>query len=171
LTLLLHPWQLKISLKKKISKQEGVGRVRMIPVHYSFVASLLFGFLPFFLPLTTPVGCVFVESVRKLDARAAGPPPGSVEAEVGDDEDEWTLPEGVEPMLEEQELYTDNTAAGLALLWAPYPFNRRFGLTRRVLDVPLVNSWFQEHVPSGYVAERVFFFSQLYSKNRIRQVQ
>lgn len=54
-------------------------------------------------------------------------------------------------MLEEQELYGDNTAAGLALLWAPYPFNRRFGTTRRILDVPLVNNWFQEHVPSGYV--------------------
>ena len=79
-------------------------------------------------------------------------PPGSVEAEVGDEEDEWVLPEGVEPMLEEQELYGDNTAAGLALLWAPYPFNRRFGTTRRILDVPLVNNWFQEHVPSGYVA-------------------
>lgn len=80
---------------------------------------------------------------------AGGAPPGSVEAEVGDEEDEWILPEGVSPMLEEQELYSDTTAAGLALLWAPYPFNRRFGVTRRILDVPLVNNWFQEHVPSG----------------------
>lgn len=53
------------------------------------------------------------------------------------------------PLLGEEELEREGTAAGIALLWAPHPFNRRFGRTRRVLDVPLVNSWFQEHVPSG----------------------
>ena len=71
---------------------------------------------------------------------------------VADEDDEWALPEGVAPFLEDEELYSDHTAAGIALLWAPHPFNRRFGRTRRVLDVPLVNSWFQEHVPSGCVA-------------------
>lgn len=70
---------------------------------------------------------------------------------MGDDDDEFALPEGVAPLLEEEELYGEHTAAGIALLWAPHPFNRRFGRTRRVLDVPLVNSWFQEHVPSGCV--------------------
>jgi pre-mRNA-processing factor 8 len=85
------------------------------------------------------VGTVCAEA-RKSD---------SVEASVADEGDDWALPEGVAPLLEEQELYTDNTAAGLALLWAPHPFNRRFGRTRRVLDIPLVNTWFQEHVPSG----------------------
>ena len=69
--------------------------------------------------------------------------------EEGQGEDDFVLPEGVAPFLEEEELYNDNTAAGIALLWAPYPFDKRFGRTRRVLDVPLVNSWFQEHVPSG----------------------
>ena len=38
-------------------------------------------------------------------------------------------------------LYTDNTANGIALLWAPHPFNSRSGLTRRAIDVPLVKSW------------------------------
>jgi pre-mRNA-processing factor 8 len=81
----------------------------------------------------------------------AGPAPGTVEAEVADDDDEWELPEGVGPFLESEELGSDNTAAGLALLWAPHPFNRRFGRTRRTIDVPLVNTWFQEHTPSGCV--------------------
>ena len=53
----------------------------------------------------------------------------------------------VNPFLEETPLYTDNTAQGIALLWAPHPFNKRSGLTRRAVDIPLVNSWFHEHCP------------------------
>ena len=56
-------------------------------------------------------------------------------------------PAEVAPFLGETPLYTDNTAAGVALLWAPHPFNRRSGRTRRAVDVPLVNSWFHEHCP------------------------
>eukprot|EP00892_Ulva_mutabilis_P008605 jgi/Ulvmu1/6116/UM027_0094.1 len=97
----------------------------------------------------------FDQLIHPIPAHASGgggggPAEGTVEAEVADDEDEWELPAEMAPMLEEQELYTENTAAGLALLWAPHPFNRRFGRTRRVLDVPLVNSWFQEHCPSAH---------------------
>jgi len=46
-------------------------------------------------------------------------------------------------------LYTDNTANGIALLWAPRPFNLRSGFTRRALDVPLVKTWYREHCPPG----------------------
>jgi pre-mRNA-processing factor 8 len=67
-----------------------------------------------------------------------------------DEEEEFTLPETVAPLLEETELYTDHTASGIALYWAPYPFNRRSGRTRRALDVPLVKAWFHEHVPAGH---------------------
>ena len=46
--------------------------------------------------------------------------------EVGDDEeDDFVLPEGVDPFLVEQPLYTETTAAGIALLWAPRPFDLR----------------------------------------------
>ena len=38
-------------------------------------------------------------------------------------------------------LYTDNTANGISLLWAPHPFNLRSGHTRRAVDVPLVKQW------------------------------
>jgi len=47
-------------------------------------------------------------------------------------------------------LYSEHTAAGIALLWAPAPFNRRSGHMRRALDVPLVNAWFMEHCPQQY---------------------
>lgn len=42
------------------------------------------------------------------------------------------------------------SAQGIALLYAPHPFNKRSGRTRRACDVPLVNEWFHEHCPQSY---------------------
>jgi pre-mRNA-processing factor 8 len=67
-----------------------------------------------------------------------------------DEEDEFELPDYVKPILEETELYTDNTADGIACYWAPRPYNQRTGRTRRAFDVPLVNSWFMEHCPQSH---------------------
>ncbi len=39
---------------------------------------------------------------------------------------------------------------GIALLYAPRPYNLRSGRTRRAVDVPLVNEWFHEHSPQSY---------------------
>lgn len=47
-----------------------------------------------------------------------------------DDEEEFELPEDVQPFLQETPLYTDNTANGISLLWAPRPFNMRSGLNK-----------------------------------------
>ncbi|KAF6025681.1 PRPF8 [Bugula neritina] len=66
-----------------------------------------------------------------------------------DDDEEFELPEYVEPFMSEVPLYTDNTANGIALLWAPRPYNLRSSRTRRALDVPLVKTWYREHVPAG----------------------
>lgn len=44
-----------------------------------------------------------------------------------DDEEEFELPEDVQPFLQETPLYTDNTANGISLLWSPRPFNMRSG--------------------------------------------
>ena len=54
------------------------------------------------------------------------------------------------PLLEDFELETDKTANGIGLLWAPYPFNKKSGVTRRTCDVPLINGWLQEHCPANY---------------------
>lgn len=67
-----------------------------------------------------------------------------------DEDDDFCLPEEVEPLLKDFDLYTDNTTNGIALLFAPRPFNLRSGKTRSAIDVPLVNTWFHEHCPSGY---------------------
>ena len=64
-----------------------------------------------------------------------------------DDDDSFLLPIDVEPLLTNTPLYTDNTANGIALLWAPRPFNLRADHSRRALDVPLVKTWYLEHCP------------------------
>ncbi|KAI6689937.1 hypothetical protein NL676_026765 [Syzygium grande] len=67
-----------------------------------------------------------------------------------EDEDDFSLPEGVEPLLNETQLYTDTTAAGISLLFAPRPFNTRSGRMRRAEDIPLVSEWYKEHCPPTY---------------------
>ncbi|KAH1207334.1 Pre-mRNA-processing-splicing factor 8A [Glycine max] len=67
-----------------------------------------------------------------------------------DDDDDWILPDGVEPLLKDTQLYTDTTAAGISLLFAPRPFNMRSGRMRRAEDIPLVSEWYKEHCPPSY---------------------
>ncbi len=66
------------------------------------------------------------------------------------DEDDFQLPAEVEPLLQDTFLYTENTAIGIALYWAPRPYNLRCGRTRRAVDVPLIKSWYLEHCPSAH---------------------
>ena len=66
-----------------------------------------------------------------------------------DDEEEFLLPYSMAAMFSEFPLYTENTANGMALIWAPRPFNTRSGGTRRIIDVPLVKTWYKEHCPAG----------------------
>ncbi|CAL9773912.1 unnamed protein product [Musa acuminata subsp. burmannicoides] len=66
------------------------------------------------------------------------------------DEEDFFLPQGVEPLLHETPIYTDTTAAGISLLFAPHPFNMRSGRTRRAEDIALVSEWYKEHCPPSY---------------------
>jgi len=66
---------------------------------------------------------------------------------LDDNDDEFELPDTVQPFLSESPLYTDTTSSAVSLYWAPYPFNLRSGRTKRAIDVPLVSQWYQEHVP------------------------
>ena len=80
------------------------------------------------------------------------PTEGESAADEGDEDEfeAWALPETVEPFLADTGLYSDTTASGIALMWAPAPFSQRSGRTRRACDVPLVNNWFLEHCPQSY---------------------
>ena len=73
----------------------------------------------------------------------------TVDPWVPEDDEEFELPEECSPFLQDCPLYSDNTANGIALLWAPRPFHLRSGRTRRALDVPLVKTWYREHCPPG----------------------
>ena len=75
---------------------------------------------------------------------------GGAEAELDDlDDDDFVMPDEIQPYLSGAPLYTDNTAPGLQLLWAPRPFNMRTAHTRRTIDVPLIKGWDMEHAPAG----------------------
>ena len=56
----------------------------------------------------------------------------------GADDDEFEIPDEITPLLEEKGLENEHTADTFTLRWAPAPYNRRSGHTRRAHDVPLV---------------------------------
>jgi pre-mRNA-processing factor 8 len=66
-----------------------------------------------------------------------------------DDEDDFQMPEEVEPFMADEELSTPETASAIALWWAPHPFDKRSGRMVRAQDVPLVKQWYLEHVPAN----------------------
>ena len=88
-------------------------------------------------PLINPI------SFRHIDKANAH------ESEIFADDVEFALPEEFEPFLADEPLFTERTAAGIALLWAPHPFDKRSGNMRRAEDVPLINNWYLEHCPPG----------------------
>ena len=81
----------------------------------------------YFDPVVNPISAFRSKAVKEVDV----------------EEDDFSVL-GLEPLLNERPLYTDATAGGIALYFAPRPFNLRRGRTRRAFDVPLVNAWFKE---------------------------
>ncbi|KIN98816.1 hypothetical protein M404DRAFT_30967 [Pisolithus tinctorius Marx 270] len=69
------------------------------------------------------------------------------------DDNDFELPEDVEPFLAEQPLENDLAAEGIALWWAPDPYNHCSGWTRCTQDIPLVKNWYLEHFPLGQPAK------------------
>jgi len=59
------------------------------------------------------------------------------------------MPADVEAVLAEEPLCNQDTSNAINLYWAPRPFNKRSGKTRRSYDIPLVSQWFQEQCPQG----------------------
>ncbi|KAF2124532.1 PROCN-domain-containing protein [Dothidotthia symphoricarpi CBS 119687] len=66
-----------------------------------------------------------------------------------DDEDDFQLPDEMEPFMADEDTSTPETASAIALWWAPHPFDKRSGRMVRAQDVPLVKQWYLEHVPAG----------------------
>ena len=71
---------------------------------------------------------------------------------VDNDDHGWQVDEEIVtsrdfvPILSDAPLSTKNTAPGIALYWAPHPFNTRSGRTRRTVDIPLINHWLRNRV-------------------------
>jgi pre-mRNA-processing factor 8 len=69
---------------------------------------------------------------------------------AGEDEDKsFKFPPSFAPFMDDEPLYTEDTAAAIALWWAPHPFDKRSGRMVRAEDVPLIKQWYLEHVPGG----------------------
>ncbi|KAL0079353.1 splicing factor Prp8 [Phycomyces blakesleeanus] len=93
----------------------------------------------YFDPIVNPISSRTIESAGKQHE-------DSIFGD-GDEDTEFSLPESVVPFLDETEISTENTANAIALYWAPHPFDKRSGRTRRAQDVPLVKNWYLEHCP------------------------
>lgn len=63
------------------------------------------------------------------------------------DFEEFCMPEEIDPILHDEELQNEDTTDAVDLIWAPEPFNKRSGKTRRAVDIPLVSQWFKEQCP------------------------
>ena len=93
-----------------------------------------------------PRACVTVRPSRRRQRPWAAA--GARAGEVDGSGTLW-LPAGSCPELWDLAPQTDYTSDGIALLFAPRPFNLRSGRTRRAQDVPLIKRWYQERCPSG----------------------
>ena len=98
----------------------------------------------------------FDPGINPISSRAVAPKNLSVSHEDTvfgdadeDDEDDFQMPEDMEPFMADEEISTPETASAIALWWAPHPFDKRSGRMVRAQDVPLVKQWYLEHVPAG----------------------
>lgn len=98
----------------------------------------------------------FDPGINPISSRAVAPKNISVSHEDlvfgeddEDDEDDFQMPEEMEPFMADEEISTPDTASAIALWWAPHPFDKRSGRMVRAQDVPLVKQWYLEHVPAG----------------------
>jgi pre-mRNA-processing factor 8 len=98
----------------------------------------------------------FDPGINPISSRAVAPKNISVSHEDmvfgeddEDDEDDFQMPEEMEPFMADEELSTPETSSAIALWWAPHPFDKRSGRMVRAQDVPLVKQWYLEHVPAG----------------------
>ena len=88
----------------------------------------------YFDPLINPISHRHSNATKAANSDAV--------SELIDDDPDFQLPAYIEPILKETPLYSDNTANGIALLWARRPYNQRSGRSRRAVDVPLVKTWY-----------------------------
>lgn len=99
----------------------------------------------YFDPIINPI------SSRSLSVGGDGPVNVFEDEIFGEgDVDSFKMPGSVVAFLDDTPLWNSATASGIALYWAPRPFNLRAGRMRRAQDVPLVKNWYLEHCPPDH---------------------
>lgn len=93
----------------------------------------------------------FDASLNPISTRGLTSFPNQFEQLLFDEEGvdfDLELPEDFAPLFDGHDLASEQrTPAAIDLYWAPFPFNRRAGFTKRAEDVPLVKAWYREHCP------------------------
>ena len=56
----------------------------------------------------------------------------------------------VSHFLSEEPLFHENTVDAYSLLHSTYPFNKRSGRMKRMIDIPLVKRFYREHCPRNF---------------------
>ena len=81
--------------------------------------------------------------------RRQGQDQESMDIDKEEEEDDYDLnmPTSFGAMFKDTPLSSETTAEGIALYWAPEPYCRRSGRSKRAFDIPLINSWYHEHCP------------------------
>ena len=92
-------------------------------------------------PLVNPIPSFTTRTDRHVNVNNAAV---KGEAEEENEEEDLLIPEGVDAWFVEEDLSGEHTSAGIDLYWAPAPFDKRKGKTKRAYDVSLVGKWFQE---------------------------
>jgi pre-mRNA-processing factor 8 len=80
-----------------------------------------------------------------------------------EDDDEFELPDELEPFMADKALENELTADAIALYWAPYPYNLRSGRMRRAQDVSMVKNFYLEHCPQGAAVKTRVSYQKLVS--------
>ncbi|KAI9894104.1 MAG: pre-mRNA-splicing factor 8 [Vezdaea aestivalis] len=96
----------------------------------------------------------FDQGINAISSRSVAPKNIIVSHEdeifgSSNEDEDFELPKNMKPFMFEDDLSNHDTAAAIALWWAPFPFDRRSGKMVRAQDVPLVKQWYLEHCTSG----------------------
>ena len=87
-----------------------------------------------------------------------------------DFDEDLQLPDDFAPLFDELPLEHPNTKSGIALAWAPQPYDKLSVPLRRPIDIPLIDSWCHEHCPREQPSKVKQSYVHLLKKNVARSL-
>lgn len=96
----------------------------------------------------------------------------SAEKEIFDEngDDVLNVPGGITALFSDVPLYDEDTNAAISLCFAPSPFKKLEGYTKRAQDVPLIKSWYLEHAPPNQPVKVRVSYQKLLKLHVLREL-